>query len=248
MIASQLRGSAKPLGASIQTYARIAGALFLVSIVAGGFGESYAPSQLIVSGNANATAQNLIAHDLLYRLGFLAYLTEAVCDVALTFLLYILLRPVHAPLAFLAVLFRMMATTTFAFAELFYFIPSLLVGGDAYLKTFSPDQLTTLALLSLNVYETGGFLFVLFYGIGSIILGSLMMRSGYLPWILGTLLALGGLGFVIRNILVVLAPANASVFLVLPTILTLLLLGLWLLILGVNVEKWREKEAAAAHT
>jgi hypothetical protein len=245
MMASQLRGSARLLGASIQTYARIAGALFLVSIVAGGFGESYAPSQLIVAGNANATAQNLIAHDVLYRLGFLAYLTEAVCDVALTFLLYILLRPVHAPLAFLAVLFRMMATATFAFAELFYFIPSLLVGGDVYLKTFSPDQLNTLALLSLNVYETGGFLFVLFYGIGSILLGSLMMRSGYLPWILGALLALGGLGFVIRNVLVVLTPAYASLFLVLPMILTLLLLGPWLLIRGVNVEKWNEKEAAA---
>src|SRR5262249_46472864 len=161
-----------------------------------------APSQLIVAGNANATAQNLIAHDLLYRLGFLAYLTEAVCDVALTFLLYVLLRPVHAPIAFLAVLFRMMATTTFAFAELFYFIPSLLLGGDAYLKAFSPDQLNTLALLSLNIYGAGGFLFVLFYGIGSIILGSLMVRSSYLPWILGALLALGGLGFVIRNVLV----------------------------------------------
>jgi hypothetical protein len=156
-----------------------------------------------------------------------------------------LLRPVHAPLAFLAVLFRMMATTTFAFAELFYFIPSLLLGGDAYLKTFSPDQLNTLALLSLNVYGAGGFVFVLFYGIGSIILGSLMMRSGYLPWILGALLALGGLGFVIRNVLVVLIPAYASPFLVLPTILTLLLLGLWLLIRGVNVVKWNAKEAAA---
>jgi hypothetical protein len=71
MTANQLRVNARLLGASIQTYVRIAGALFLVSIVAGGFGESYAPSQLIVAGNASATAQNLIAHDVLYRLGFL---------------------------------------------------------------------------------------------------------------------------------------------------------------------------------
>jgi hypothetical protein len=246
MTASSFPGSAHLLGASIQTYARIAGALFLVSFVAGGFGEFYAPTTLVVPGDATATAHNLIAHDLLYRLGFLAYLTEAVCDVTLTFLLYVLLRPVHAPLAFLAVLFRMMATTTFAFAELFYFIPSLLLGGDVYLKTFSPDQLNTLALLSLNVYGTGGFLFVLFYGLGSIILGYLIIRSGYLPWILGALWAIGGLGFVIRNVLVVLAPTYPSAFLVLPTILTLVMLGLWLLVRGVNVVKWREMEAAMA--
>ncbi len=101
-------------------------------------------------GDAAATAHNIIASNLLFRLGFLAYLAEAVCDVALTFVLYVLLRPVHANLAFLAVFLRIMATAAFAFGELFYFAPSLILGGDGYLKTFSPDQLNTLALLSLN--------------------------------------------------------------------------------------------------
>src|SRR5215469_4359020 len=203
--AAQRRWSAaSPRAESIQAYARIAGVLLLVSIVAGGFGESYDPTTLIVPGNAAATAHNIVTSGLLYRLGFLAYLTEAVCDVALAFLFYVLLRPVHANLAFLAVLFRITATAMFAFAELFYFIPSLILGGDAYLKTFSPDQLHSLALLSLNVYTTAGNLFNLFYGIPSIILGYLMFRSGYLPRVLGVLLALGGIGFVINNIVFVL--------------------------------------------
>jgi Domain of unknown function (DUF4386) len=239
--ATQLRGSATPRAASVQTYVRIAGVLLLVSIVAGGFGESYAPSTLIVPGNASVTAHNLLASDLLFRLGFLAYLTEAVCDVALTLLLYVLLRPVHANLALLAVLFRIMATATFAFAELFYFVPSLILGGDEYLKTFSSEQLQTLALLSFNVSGAAGFLFLLFYGIASMILGYLMVRSGYLPWVLGALLALGGLGFVTRNVLQVLAPAYASSLLLLPTILALLSLGLWLLVRGVDVVKWGEE-------
>jgi hypothetical protein len=71
-------------------------------------------------------------------------------------------------MATLEVLFRIMATATFAFAELFYFIPSLILSGDGYLNTFSPDQLHTPALLALNVYSTAGYLFDLFYGIASI--------------------------------------------------------------------------------
>src|SRR5437773_176813 len=144
MITHQHQGSAKERATSVQTYARIAGVVFLISIVAGGIGEFYAPSTLIVPGDATATAHQLLASDLLFRLGFLAYLIEAITDVALTFLLYVLLRPVHANLAFLAVLFRIMATATFAFGELFYFAPSLILGGEGYLKTFSPAQLHAL--------------------------------------------------------------------------------------------------------
>ena len=128
MAANQLRVRATPRATSIQTYARIAGVLFLLTLVAGGFGEAYAPSQLIVPGDATATAHNLLTSDLLFRLGFVAYLVEVVCDVSLTLLLYVLLRPVHTNLALLAVFFRLMGTATFAFGELFYFAPSLILG------------------------------------------------------------------------------------------------------------------------
>jgi len=95
---------------SVQTYARIAGVLFLLTILAGGFGEYYVPSKLIVSTDAAATAKNIIASDSLFRLGFLAYLVEALCDTGLTLVLYVLLRPVSRNLALLAVLFRLMST------------------------------------------------------------------------------------------------------------------------------------------
>ena len=246
MIATQLRGTATSRAESVQTYARIAGVLLLVSLVGGGFGEAYAPAQLIVAGNASATAHNVIASDLLFRLGFLGYLSEAVCDVALAFLLYVLLRSVHANLAFLAVLFRLMATATFAFGELFYFAPSLILGGDAYLKTFSSDQRNALALLSFNVYGFAGGMSQVFYGIASIVLGYLMFRSGYLPRVLGALLAIGGLGFVASTVALVLAPTYASSVLLLPTILAMLALALWLLVRGVDVGKWNERGAVVA--
>jgi len=245
--ASQLRGSAKVRAASVQTYARIAGVLLLLSFVGGGFGEAYAPAHLIVLGNASATAHNIITSDLFFRLGFLAYLLEAVTDVALTFLLYVLLRPIHANLAFLSLLFRLMATATFAFGELFYFAPSLILGGDGYLKTFSPEQLNTLALLSLNVYGAASFIFTVHYGVASILFGYLMVRSGYLPRMLGALWVLAGFGFVTSNVVWVLAPASASSLLLVPQLLASLSLALWLLVRGVDVGKWNERGAVVAN-
>jgi Domain of unknown function (DUF4386) len=223
---------------SIQLYARLGGALFLLSIVAGGFGEAVAPTQLTVTGDAAATAHNIVSSSFLFRAGFASYLVEAVCDTALTAILYILLRPVNAGLALFAVFFRLMATATFAFAELFYFLPSLVLGGDAYLKSFTPDQLNALALLSLNTYALGGGVFLVFYGIGSLLIGYLIYRLGYLPQWLGVLWALGGLAFVLRTFALVLAPGFQSAFLQLPTILAIFPLALWLLIKGVDVTKW----------
>lgn len=81
--------------APVQTNARIAGVLLLISAVAGGFGEFFVPSHLIVSGDATATANNIIASDLLFRMGFASYLVETLCDVSLTLILYVLLRPVR---------------------------------------------------------------------------------------------------------------------------------------------------------
>ena len=230
---------------SVQTYARIAGVLFLLSFVAGGFGEAYVPAVLIASSNATATAKNIIASESLFRLGFAGYLVEALCDVGLTWVLYVLLRPVHRDLALLFVLFRLISTAGFAMAEVLFFAASPILGGAEYLKTFSPDQLNTLALLSVRVSLFGQGLFSMFYGVASVLLGYLIFRSGFLPKVLGVLLAISGLGFVIKTFASVLAPAYASPALLLPTIVTVLLLTLWLLVKGVDVPKWQESAALA---
>src|SRR5690242_11029769 len=115
---STVAGADRRLGAtggpSAQTYARLIGILFLVSLLAGGFGEAYAPSKLIVAGDAAATARNIVAGEWMFRLGFAGYLVEACCDVALTALLYLLLRPVRRDVALAAAFFRLMGTATFA--------------------------------------------------------------------------------------------------------------------------------------
>jgi Domain of unknown function (DUF4386) len=230
---------------NVQRYARIAGVLFLISLVAGGFGEAYVPSKLIVSADAAATAANIRNFDFLYRLGFAGFLIESLCDITLALIFYALLKPVNKELSLLAAFFGLIGTALFACAELFYFAPIIIMRG-AYLNTFSPEQLNSLVLLSLKFYGFGGMIFTAYYGMAWIVRAYLIFRSGYLPKFLGVLMAIGGIGFVIRNFLLILAPAYASGALLVLMFPGGLLLTVWLLVRGVDVPKWNAKVNAGA--
>ncbi len=231
------------VSAPVQTYARIAGVLLLLSVVAGFFGEAYVPSKLIVSGDAAATARNITTFNSLFRLGFASYLVEAVCDVALALLFYVLLKPVHKHLALLAAFFGLIATALYAVAQLSYFAASIILRNADALKTLSPDQLNDLALLSLQVFGSGAGIFMVFYGIATVLRGYLIYRSDFLPRFLGVLLVVAGLAFITKNFTLVLAPAYASDALLLPMFLAVVSLTVWLLARGVDVAKWEAKAA-----
>jgi hypothetical protein len=229
-------------GRAIQAYARTAGLLFLITIAAGGFGEGYAPTLLMVANDAAATVANLKANELLYRLSFAAYLIEALCDVGIAVIFYILLRPVNRGLAMFTVFIGLLSTATYAACELFYFgLPQLLLRDAEYLKTFTPEQINTLVLLSFKLFHYGSGLFLVFYGTGWIVRGWLMIRSGYFPKVLGLLMIVGGLGFVASTLTQVLAPEYRTTYMLLGMAVGGILLGLWLLIRGVNVAKWQER-------
>ena len=112
---------------SVQVYTKVAGVLFLLTFIGGWFGEMYIPNRLIVPTDAAATAANLKSSELLFRIGFATYLLEALCDVGLAWIFYVLLRPVHKELALLATFFGLVSTALFGFAELFYFSSSLVL-------------------------------------------------------------------------------------------------------------------------
>lgn len=236
----------KGTAVSVQAWARMAGVLALLSFVAGGFGEMYVPSKLLVAGDAAATVQNLRAFNFLFRLGFAAYLIEAMCNVALALVLYVLLKPVNRHISLLAAFFGLMSTATFALAEMFYFAPSLLLGRAEYLQAFSPDQVNALALLSLKVYGMGGWIFTVFYGVGWTLRGGLMFQSGYLPKFLGVLMTIAGLTFVVRNLAVVLAPTYPSGWIMVLMLPGFLAMTAWFLTKGVDVTKWQERVATGA--
>ncbi|HSO93797.1 MAG TPA: DUF4386 family protein [Candidatus Dormibacteraeota bacterium] len=226
---------------SVQRLARTAGLLMLLSAVFGGLGEAYIPGRIIVSGDASATVLNITTHSTLFRLGFATYLVEAICDVGLALLFYRLLRPAGKNLALFAAFLGLVSTAVYAVAEAFYFAPTVILSGADYLKTFSPQQLNTLAFLSLRLFVRITGIFFAFYGLATIIRGYLIYRSGYLPRTLGVVLMVAGAGFIAQNLAIVLAPAYASDYLLVPVGIAGLLLMFWLLIKGVDLAKWNAR-------
>ncbi len=158
---------------------------------------------------------------------------------------YVLLKPVQRYVSLLAAFFGLVGIATFAAAELFYFAPTLLLGSGGYLKSFSPDQLNALALLSFRLFGLGGAIFTVFYGMSWVLRGYLIYQSGYLPRFLGMLMALAGLAFIASNFAVVLAPGIRSGWLLVLMIPGLLALTVWLLVKGVDLPKWEKRNASA---
>jgi len=230
--------------ASIQQYNRVGAILFLLTLVFGFFGEGYAPSKFIVAGDAAATARNITESAMLYRLGFASYLIEGLCDVALAWFFYILLRPVNRDIALLSAFFGLVSTAVYAVAELFYFAALIILRNGTALAAFSPDQLNALALLSLKIFGNCGWIFLAFYGVPSVLRGCLIYRSRYLPKFLGVLLILGGAGFIAKDFLVVLAPSYASNVLLMPMFLAGLSLTVWFLFKGINAQEWQRQTDA----
>ena len=228
----------------VQTYARVAAGLGVLSFLGGGFGEAYVPSILVAPGDAASTARNIVGSEWLFRLGFAGYVVEGLCDVGLTWALYILLRPVHQNLALLAVFFRLIATAGFAMSQVLYFSALRILAGPDSPATFESGEIASLAYMSIATGKAGLEIFSLFYGVGALLLGYLVFRSGFLPKIIGILLAFGGAAFVIKGFAAVLAPAYARPVLLLPVPLGWLALTIWLLVKGVDVPKWTARAAS----
>ncbi len=231
---------------SIQTYVRAAGILLLLSMVGGYFGEMHVPSRIVVARDAAATANNILELNTMFRWGFAGYLLEAVCDIALSLVMYVILRPAGRNLALLAAFFGLVSTSVFAVAQFFFFGSAMILGGSDYLKGFSTDQLNSLAFIWVRMYGLGAGLFMVFYGIATALRGYLIYRSGYLPRFLGALFMLAGLGFITRNFVLVLAPAYLSNLFLVPMFLAGVSLTLWMLIKGVDVAKWEARTKTRA--
>ena len=241
---NQLTGAAGT-GVSIQIYARATGVLMLITLIFGYFGEAYVPSKIIVTGDATATATNITSSTFLFRLGFASYLIEAMCDITLALLFYVLLKPVQKHIALLTAFFGLVSTAVYAVAELLYFSALVAVRSAGSLKAFSPDQINALVLLFLKMFGTCGWIFLSFYGVASALRGYLIFKSGYLPRFLGILLMIGGLGFIGKNFTSVLAPAYTSNVWLLAMVPAGLSLTAWFLIKGVDVGQWERRAAEA---
>jgi hypothetical protein len=219
---------------AISRYARFTGVAMLLSIVFGLLGEMILPERIIVSGNAAATAANILGNPTLFRLTFAAYLVEAVCDVALCVFFYVLLKPVSPNLALLSAFFGIASMVLYAVSESSFYASSLVLGDPSGMGVFTVDQRNALAHLALRISGTIAWLFLGLYGIASMLRGYLIARSTYLPKILGILFIIGGAGFILRSATYLLAPRYSSPVLLMPMALAGIPVMLWLLIRGID--------------
>jgi hypothetical protein len=221
-----------------QRYARVAGVLVLISLLAGGFGEAFVPGKLIMPGDFHETGLKVAASLGLFRAGFVSYMVEAACDLSLTAIFYLLLRPVSRPLSLIAAFFGLFGTATFAVGEIFYYFAALPQLDVHFAAALSPDARTAFAYVCLKLYGTVFNIFAGFYGAETMLRGYLFLRSGYLSRVLGILLLLGGAGFVLKNLCTLLIPQYDSMFFASPMFLAMLGMAVWLPLKGINQHRW----------
>jgi hypothetical protein len=228
--------------ASPRFKAKIAGVVYLLYFLTAIFGEFFI-SGLVVSGDAAATANNILAHEPLFRLGLATGLIATAFYIAVTALFYGLFKPVNRSLALLAAFFSLVGCAIQAFGSLFQLAPLVVLGGGPYLSVFKVEQLQALALMLLKLNAQASYIYLVFFGLFDLLIGYLIFRSTFLPRILGALMAFAGLGW-----LTFLSPPLANYLS--PYILALGFLAeaslrLWLLVVGVNVQRWKEQASSA---
>jgi hypothetical protein len=215
-------------------------------IVFGIFAELVVRGRLVVHSDAEATAANILGNEFLFRSGFVSDALSVVCDVALSVLLYFLLRPVNEVLAVLAMVFELVADVILSMISLAHFGALMLVSSRHYLTAFSPSQLHAAALFALNLHGIGYDVVLVPVAFRDFLVGYLVIRSGYLPKILGILLAIEGPLFLADSILDTLAPKYALPDSILAiTFVAEFSFTVWLIIMGVNVPKWNQAVAVA---
>jgi hypothetical protein len=231
-------------------YARVAGVLYLIIIVFGIFGEMFVRSNLIVPGDAAATAGKIMASEGLFRAGFLADSIMFLSDVALAVLLYVLLKPVSKTLSLMAAFFRLAQTAVLALNLLNYYAALLLLNGSGYAEAFKADQLNALSYLFLDLHGHGYDLGLLLFGIHCLLLGYLIVKSHYIPKVLGVLMIAAGLTYLVGSYTRFLFPDWVTLVspIYVVAFVSEISFCLWLLIKGVRVQEWemRKKHATVA--
>lgn len=232
----------RTVSTSPQFYARIAGILYLIIITGGIFAEIFVRQHLVVLWDPAATAANILAHEMLYRLGFAAGVIVLMCAVPVLFILYHLLNRVNKSFAILAVFFNLSSIAIESVNLLHHYEPLILLKGGGHLSSFNPDQLQALAYIPLRLQSTGYDLSLAFFGFFCIFIGYLIFKSTFFPRILGVLMAIAGVCYLINSFVNFLAPQYSLFpYIGVPPFVAELSLCLWLIVKGVDVPKWEEK-------
>jgi hypothetical protein len=217
--------------------ARIAGAVYLSLVLLAPFSLMYVPGKLIVRGNAAATADNVLTHEMMFRLCIVAELFGSVIFICLGLALFRLLSGVNMTRARLMVAFVLVSAAVGFLNVLNYVAALTLFRGADFLAVFSKPQRDALAYLFIRLHNQGEFINEIFWGLWLFPFGLLVYRSGFLPRFIGVWLMLACFGWVVLSLIALLFQPyyDAAFRMAQPVLFAELAIMLWLLIKGAKV-------------
>ena len=217
--------------------ARVAGAVYLSMVLTAPFSLIYVPSKLIVRGNATATADNILAHESMFRLSIMGDLVGQVIFICLAIALYRLLRDVNKTWAWLMVSFVLVSAAVGFLNTLNNVAALILFRGDEFLTVFGQVQREALGMLFIRLHSQGQFIDEIFWGLWLFPFGLLVFRSGFLPRFLGVWLMINCFGYLVLSVTALFFPLyyEAAFRYSQPVLFGELAIMLWLLIKGAKV-------------
>jgi hypothetical protein len=219
--------------------ARLAGLLYLVFSLCGFFSLMYVPSVVFVTGDAAATAGNIVAHETLYRAGIVGNLIGSVGFIFVALALYELLKEVNKTQAFLMVTLIVVSLPISLLNEVNHLAALKLLSGAGYLSAFQKPQLDAMVMLFLGLWGQGIVIAQIFWGLWLFPLGILVYKSRFLPWVLGVFLFIAGFGNVAASLNSLLQPHYVHAIASVTEILAAgeLPIIFWLLIMGAKEQQ-----------
>jgi hypothetical protein len=223
--------------------ARMAGVFQLLEAVTAASGQVLILGKLVVHADAAATAANILGHERLFWLGFASSLIGVVCHIVWALLMYQLLKPVNRGVSLLAAFVILVGCAVQALTALLYLAPLFILQGGGSLSAFTAQQLQALAQVFIHLNGQAFSVYLVFFGLWLILIGYLIFKSTFLPRVLGVLVAISGLAwtmYLYPPITIPLYPfiATASAIGEVP-------LELWLIVMAVNAQGWKEQASAA---
>jgi hypothetical protein len=228
---------------SPRTMGRIAGASYLGICVAGGLYMLLIPNNGLLNNNDAATVDYIVSHQAAFWAGYFFFLLSAAFRLIQMLLFYELFKPVNKSVALLGVYFNIVATTLQAVMAIALVVPLVLLGGQHPLTAFTPNQVHALAVAALQVHIPIYSIALVFFGVYDLLIGYLTFTSAFLPRLVGLLMMITGLGwltFLIPPLAARLSPFNVDAASIGEVVMIL-----WLLVMGVNAQRWNERAGAA---
>ena len=220
----------------LKTKARIAGALYLVSIIARIVSDGMVRDRMVVSRDAAATAANILANQSLWGIGFIADMIAFATFIAVNAYLYDVFRPVDRSVSLIAMLFGVISAIAHAVSAAFHLAASAVLGTmSGYLASFTPAQLQEIAFVLLRVrYIAFHNVGLVFLGLYLVLIGYLILRSRLVPRLVGVLALAAGVAY----LAFLSQPFAQSLLpnLLIPVGVGQIALTLWLLVFGVESE------------